>query len=467
MKDTKRRFETFTFYDHSGIAAHLEKMALKGWFLERFGAMFWIYRKAASQVVHYAVIFNPIASEFDPEHTEAQETFNEFCRHTGWEFVASSGQMQIFYNFQANPVPIHTDPMLELQNIQRSAKKSSLPIYAILLCCSLAFGLIWVRQLLRDPLAFLSEGADLAAMVSVLILFLFCVIEIGGYYVWRFKAHRAARHGVLLRTKGSSIPVRIIEIVVMGLLLWQLFSMGKSGDSMRLTVVLTLLIGQFVLRFIVNAVREALKNSNVTTDVTRMVTLAVSIVLSLILVFGVIPGVNAIGRNREAAHLGSYYYQGLDYVTYHDTLPLSLEDLASGDYTQFNKRLQENESILMAMIDGHQWSYPGVTDLPATSEIDYTVIVAKAPFLYGFAKDYLYQKEEQRDDSEETLVPRNIYEPIDASPWGADEAYQLMFSGSEPIPTYLLCYDDRIVEITFNWTPAQEQMTVVGEKMGR
>jgi hypothetical protein len=36
MKDTKRRFEAFAFYDHTGMAAHLEKMALKGWFLERF-----------------------------------------------------------------------------------------------------------------------------------------------------------------------------------------------------------------------------------------------------------------------------------------------------------------------------------------------------------------------------------------------------------------------------------------------
>ncbi len=35
MRETKYRIEHFAFYDHSGIARHLERMAEKGWMLEK------------------------------------------------------------------------------------------------------------------------------------------------------------------------------------------------------------------------------------------------------------------------------------------------------------------------------------------------------------------------------------------------------------------------------------------------
>ena len=31
---------------------------------------------------------------------------------------------------------------------------------------------------------------------------------------------------------------------------------------------------------------------------------------------------------------------------------------------------------------------------------------------------------------------------------------------------FLLCYDDRIVVIDFDWSPTPEQMAIVGEKLG-
>ena len=34
MRNKKRRMEFFSFYNHTSITAHLEKMARKGWLLE-------------------------------------------------------------------------------------------------------------------------------------------------------------------------------------------------------------------------------------------------------------------------------------------------------------------------------------------------------------------------------------------------------------------------------------------------
>ena len=48
--------------------------------------------------------------------------------------------------------------------------------------------------------------------------------------------------------------------------------------------------------------------------------------------------------------------------------------------------------------------------------------------------------------------------------WGANEVYRLYDSVYGWENKYLLCYDDLIVEINFDWEPTQEQMKIVGEK---
>lgn len=45
MRDVKRRMENYSFYDRSGIAAHLEAMAAKGWQLEHMTNLIWTYRR--------------------------------------------------------------------------------------------------------------------------------------------------------------------------------------------------------------------------------------------------------------------------------------------------------------------------------------------------------------------------------------------------------------------------------------
>ena len=133
MKDKKRRFEIFSFLDYTGIAAHLSKMAEKGWMVESMTNFGWTYRRIEPKKLTFYVSYYPKASEFDPEPTEEQKIFHDFCEHTGWILAAVSAQMQIFYNERENPVPIETDPMLEVETIHAAAKKSYLPAYFVLL----------------------------------------------------------------------------------------------------------------------------------------------------------------------------------------------------------------------------------------------------------------------------------------------------------------------------------------------
>lgn len=57
------------------------------------------------------------------------------------------------------------------------------------------------------------------------------------------------------------------------------------------------------------------------------------------------------------------------------------------------------------------------------------------------------------------------FEPVDPALWGAEEAYQLHWSDSI-LDTYLVCWDNRIVEITFYWQPTQEQIETAAERLG-
>ena len=161
MRERKRRVEAYSFFDHKGIAAHLEYMAAKGWMIEKLTNFGWVYRRITPKKLHFAVSYYPKASEFDPEPSEEQQVFHDFCRHTGWKLACASGQMQIFYNEGENPTPIETEPQLELEAIRASAKKSFLPSYMLLLAIALLNGIMLVFNLREDPIGLLSSPSRL------------------------------------------------------------------------------------------------------------------------------------------------------------------------------------------------------------------------------------------------------------------------------------------------------------------
>ena len=55
---------------------------------------------------------------------------------------------------------------------------------------------------------------------------------------------------------------------------------------------------------------------------------------------------------------------------------------------------------------------------------------------------------------------------MDASVWGADEAYRAYFDDSF-LNTYLLFWGNRIVEIKFYWDPTAQQLAQAGEILSR
>ena len=197
----KYRLETFLPWDGAYVERHLEKMARKGWRLEKAGSPFWTYRKAEPANLHYAMTYFPTASVFDSDPTEEQETYADYCAAAGWELVSAYGPLQIFVNERPHPVPIETDEREKLAAIHGAMKKMLLLPYGVLAA-------VWlVNLLLRldlrsyySMLSTLSSIQQLLFLLAIALLILVFLGMIGDYLVWYFRSRQAVEQG------GACLP---------------------------------------------------------------------------------------------------------------------------------------------------------------------------------------------------------------------------------------------------------------------
>lgn len=283
MKNKKRRLEPYSFYDHTGIASHLEKMALKGWMIEKITNWGWVYRRMTPASLSFAVCYYPRASEFDPGPDEEQAAFYDFCVHTGWHLACTSAQMQIFYNENPAPVPIETDPALELETLHKAAKKNFLPAYIVLMAFCLLVLSLFAAELTRNPAGIFSSSSNLFSGFAYTMCLILCLAEIGGYYRWRKKALRAAQYGEFLPVSGHSRLTQVIlYLTIAGFILWVL-SILLSGNALTTFTAVIMVIYITVLIALVNGVKQLLKHRGISAGINRTLTIVSSFVLSFIM----------------------------------------------------------------------------------------------------------------------------------------------------------------------------------------
>lgn len=184
MKNTKRCFAFFSFYDRTGIEAYLEKQAENGWMLDRTSVFGWHFHRIEPKKIRYSVVYFAKASAFAPELSEAQLVFHDFCKHTGWKLAASNAQMQIFYNEATDPVLIETDAALEVASIHESVKKSHLSSYYFLVGVGILQAALFFWRFFSDPIGILASNANLFSGMCWILMLVLSVVEIVGYHMW-------------------------------------------------------------------------------------------------------------------------------------------------------------------------------------------------------------------------------------------------------------------------------------------
>ena len=454
MKTTKRRMEFFAFYNHTGIEQHLNKMAKQGWLIESITNLYWTYRKIEPRDIHFSVSYYPRGSDFDPEPTEDQQTFHDFCAHTGWTYACSWFQMQVFYNEKENPIPLDTDPVMEVEVLHKACKKNFIPGYFILLAISLLMGAYFLWGLVADPVGLLSSSSRLMGQSACICMFALCAVELGTYFRWFKRARLEARDGIFVATPSTvKFQIAITGILLVIMVLW-LLNLFTAGDPMMFWLSVVMVAYYFGLMFAINGIKQGLKKARVTRGWNKVVTFGscflIPVVVNVLItvLFVSLNDANVFDRKT-----------GED-----DKVPLSLTDFMEIDENHYNIYDSTNQTFLLGQrIINHHPDSIAISE-GTTTGLWYTVTTVKAPFLYDWCKEELYWDGDERDED----IPeghRLVYKEVDAALWGAEAAYRLYHEEGWWMDRYLICYEDRILTIRFDWEPTPEDMMIVAQKI--
>lgn len=200
-RDRKRQLNWYQINDCEAVARHLEKMAARGWLLEKADNWGWIYRRSAPAQVRYCVTFFPEASVFDSGPTGDQETYIDYCAAAGWEFVSSYGPAQYFRSTRPDPVPIETDEAAKLRAIHRSMWKTLILGSLLLLFAQLINVPGRVRHFRWAPMSELSDSGTLGLWLMMAVLVVYLVGSLADYFIWYFRSKRSVERG------GACLPV--------------------------------------------------------------------------------------------------------------------------------------------------------------------------------------------------------------------------------------------------------------------
>lgn len=451
MKNKKYIFAAFSFYDYTGIEKHLEEMAAKGWLINKISGLFFVFKKIQPTKMKFSVHYFSKSSEFDPGLNKDEMTFHEFCEHTGWKLACSRAQLHIFYNENENAVPIETDPIMKIESMHKAIRKSYLPAYFTLLAIAILQGSMFLSSLVSEPISLLANTTSLFSGIVWTMLFVLCSVEILGYYLWKYKAKKAAEQGEFLPSKGhKKFQIFVLCVVVISFVFWVVTYLLFGSPLLRIIGTIMILY-MLLLIVLVNGVKIFLKKKNASRTINRTLTWTASFVLSFIMMFAIGLGIlHAVQSDKIEADI---YNSGNTISKYYEIPPLTAEDLYGVSMNDYICERTGNESLLLAQYTTHQYSE---NDLP---ELDYTITFMKKLFLFELCKNSLVN--ENRDEVVEGKVMSvQHYEPIEKEPWEAMEAYRWR-RDNEFTNKYLLIYENHMVEIEFSNKPTKEQTAVV------
>lgn len=456
MRTSKRTIANFSFFEKETIEKKLEDMAAQGWMIAKAGNLFWTYTKIPPQKLRFAVTYFPGASELDPKPSEKQLEKEELCAEDGWRLVLRWDAMQIFCTDREDAVPIETDPVPQVENIHLTMRKNMLLSQLITIGLILWALYLQVSPLWRDPAEYLSNVTRLLSIPSWILLLLIDVLDLVLYFRWERRARQAAQHGISLPLRSRKWLSWVV-LALVGVFLFLSYSTSSAHLLFMICMAVVMVVPFFLGRWMIKKLKEKGVSKTINRIVSGICVGGLVIIGTGAIAAAAIGGWLPIEERREP--VGQYDWDGIILDIYDDPLPLTVEDLVDVD-ARWSKEAQFQESPLVAYGDYRQ-------DLLYGQEIrgydlSYKITDVKLPILYDFIKDRLLK--EHQDEVHDDFVFEDHFEPIDPAPWGAEEVYQLHWSDSI-MNTYLVCWENRIVEIQFYWEPTQEQIQIAAEQL--
>ena len=463
MKDTKKILWTISIYNPTATAEKLEELAAEGWMFEKTGNLFWTFKKAEPRKLRFAVTYNPGASDFDPDLTEGEKIKAEYCEGDGWTLAGRFDIVHIYYSENLDITPIDTDPVTQVNTIWKTMKKRVLLSQFMMVALIIMHLLTQLSQLKREPLSYLSDPFYLFSIPMWGCLLLVHVYETFSCLIWRRRASKAAENGIFMPIRTAPLVGYIL--LVLSLLCMVLAYTGVSMSSRSVGFALIWIAVFLVILLCGNFIKARLKKLGWSRGANRFLSTTVVLLLTISLLVGlaasIISGNLSFGEKKEP--VGTVDLNGWTMKIYDDTLPLNIEDLRDTGDTEWSKEADYQETFLLAYSVYEQNNIPnGVYTTPDARDLQYCITDVKIPFLFDTIKQAVLKSRQDNVSAEGEVIFMDHFEPIDPSIWDADEAYQLHWSDTV-LNTYVVCWDNRIVEIKFYWEATDEEIRIASE----
>lgn len=445
MKETKRRMEFFSLYDHTNIEKHLEKMALKGWMIESIGSYFWKYQKTEPQKLRFSVVYYPKTVNEGTVISADRQHFIDMCTSGGWEYVINQGQMHIFCTKDENIPPIETDPEIQIECIHKFAKHEIIYSYCFVATVFLLLFAAFIYRMWKEPVE--ATGNQLYRIWYAPFIVGFSICNIVKYLSWYKEAKIAAENGEFTDTK------RLIKIEV---LLWTpiyLFSAILEFFSfMRIRYILFTL-GLFVLAillfYLFKKIRSVIYKSE-RENKTKIRTKNI-IAISLVIVYIALGILGYIIIPKPYTHVREHT-DGIFLKTYNiyhdDDAPLDISDFTDISRNTISREKHIDESVLIKQSSWTIYSIEEDDNLYLNYEI---TDVRFTPILERCKNELIYN--------------HYIFDYKKINSSAECEVYRQYNRKGEEGNRFVFCDNSRIVEAHFGWEPSEDEILHAAEKL--
>lgn len=460
MRDKVKRIMNFRFDRYEDTEKKLEKLAAKGLFLEECGSFLWTFRKGKPKNLKYTVTYFSEGSIFNPYITDNQETYFEYAKVAGWDFVTQFNQMQIFSSEADHPVPFETDEKVKLSNIKRSMGKSFIPSVVGLI---FVFGLnlaVHYSSFQNDPIDFLADKGRLIPFFIFSVLLVYELYTLINYYAWIRKSERMIEIGRVGPKRSSSsqraADLLFMSITIGGLGYFLIHLATEISWTSTAVVIAQTPIMMFIywssIKYLKKKKASALKNKVISTGLLMVACFGY---FGLITAF-IIQGGFSMDHdpNYRTVDWKITETESYEYRLYNDEIPLTSEDLyGPTDYDYYSYQRETDHTFFLHRSRYSQDSPPGETAHP---RIEYEVLEPQSDFVYGLAKDHLLEIPKWYDDTTLKVMDNSLFDTI--------EAYQRYY-GNTPTGQYTLLFEDKIILLNLEEPATTTQISVIKKKL--
>lgn len=425
MRNHRFHLQYFSFYDLDSMARHLERMAAKGWMLEKMTTFGWHYRRMEPKRLRFAVTYQDTFSVFDPEDSNGQMEYQDLCRQSGWEVAASNGPLQAFYTEDEDAPPIETDPQLFLETVERLARKTRFASIVVVLMALFNFWVL-IGSILHNPIHLLASPSSLASGLCWTLVALYGITDLLTYVRWHRRAKAAAAVGQFAKARSHAWLLRTILWAVALALLYILMASRLPGYGLLLAVALVLLS----LIFIVPAtVQSLLKRRGVSANVNKRCTIVSNVATSL-LVTVLLTAVIFLMVGNPAFHLQEEDIEP----------PLTMADVTGSNDERYVERVHLDRSIFVQHFTCTvEAPFDRDANLP---EISYEIVDVWFPPFYSLCKNALIDPGYGGG-----YVPRDPLPGVSA-----------VYKSAEGYNSYILCWDGRLVQLHADFPLTEPQL---------